>query len=304
MSVRQKVLIIEDSRTVHAFLRTHLKDEPVELIAARDGGQGLELARTQSPDVILLDVEMPGLDGFEVCRRLKADAATRVIPVIFLTGASSTERKIEGLNLGAADYVTKPFDPAELRTQVRGALRTKYLLDLLAQKAQVDGLTGLWNRAYFDQRLATEVSTVLRHGSPLSCVMLDVDHFKSINDRFGHPCGDEVLRFLGRVLLEQCRAEDVVCRYGGEEFAILAPTVDGAGAAILAERLRAAIAAASFTRAGMAVPLTCSFGVADTTSGVERLLEQADRALYRAKQAGRNRVERAQVFRETIESHS
>lgn len=290
MSARQRVLIIEDSRTVHAFLRTHLKDEPVELSAAHDGGQGLELARTLGPDVILLDVEMPGLDGFEVCRRLKADAATRVIPVIFLTGASSTERKIEGLNLGAADYVTKPFDPAELRARVRGALRTKYLLDLLSQKAQVDGLTGLWNRAYLDHRLATEVSKVLRHGGALSCVMLDVDHFKSINDRFGHPCGDEVLRLLGRILLEHCRAEDVVCRYGGEEFAVLTPGVAGAGAASLAERLRAAIAAASFIHAAVAVPLTCSFGVAEAAEDGMGILARADRSLYQSKAAGRNRV--------------
>ncbi len=290
MNNKQRVLIIEDSRTVHAYLRAHLKDEPVELSAAHDGAQGLELARTLKPDVILLDVEMPGLDGFEVCRRLKADAATRVIPVIFLTGSSSTERKIEGLNLGAADYVTKPFDPAELRARVRGALRTKYLLDLLSQKAQLDGLTGLWNRAYLDQRLAAELSNVLRHKSVLSCVMLDVDHFKSINDRFGHPCGDEVLRLLGRILLEQCRAEDVVCRYGGEEFAILTPAVNSAGAVILAERLRVAIAAASFTHVGAALTLTCSFGVAEAADDGAGILGRADRSLYQSKFTGRNRV--------------
>src|SRR3954465_5798510 len=131
----QRVLIIDDSDSIHALVRARLKDEPVELLNAADGTAGLELARAKMPDLILLDVDMPDPDGFEVCRRLKADAETRDVPVIFLTGASSTERKRQGLELGAVDYITKPFDPAELRARVRASLRTKHLLDVICEKA-------------------------------------------------------------------------------------------------------------------------------------------------------------------------
>ncbi len=290
MKSRQKLLIIEDSRTVHAFLRKHLHDEPVDISLAFDGESGLQLAAATLPDVILLDVEMPGLDGFEVCRRLKEDSTTQIIPVIFLTGASSPQRKIEGLNLGAADYVTKPFDPAELRARVRTSLRTKFLLDLLAQNAQMDGLTGLWNRAHLDRRLAEEVGSVQRRHQALSCVMLDVDHFKSINDRFGHPSGDAVLRLLANILLEHSRAEDIVCRYGGEEFAILCPGVGAAGSGMLAERLRSEIAAATLTCGEHDIPITCSFGVAEASLDPSAMLVRADQCLYRSKSSGRNRV--------------
>lgn len=290
MNSRQRLLIIEDSRTALAFLKRHLKDEPVDICIASDGESGLKLAAEALPDVILLDVEMPGLNGFEVCRRLKAAPETRIIPVIFLTGASSTQRKIEGLNLGAADYVTKPFDPAELRARVRSALRNKYLLDLLSQSAKLDGLTGLWNRSYLDQRLTAELAAICRNFQPLSCIMADVDYFKTINDRFGHHCGDIVLRFVGAIFREQSRAEDVICRYGGEEFTILCPGVGVDGAAVLAERLRRQVAAAKFSDTGHAISVTCSFGVSEASLDGDTMLMRADRLLYQSKAAGRNRV--------------
>ncbi len=190
----QRVLVIDDSKNMHALIKARLAGEPVELHFCLSTAQGMMLASQVLPDLILLDVDMPEMDGFELCRRLKAQPATMNIPVVFLTGAGSTEDKIRGLELGAVDYVTKPFEPAELRARVRAALRTKYLLDLLNKKAMIDGLTGLWNRTFFDQTLAAQLSLSRRSGQPLSIVIADLDHFKEINDRCGHLTGDEALR--------------------------------------------------------------------------------------------------------------
>jgi two-component system cell cycle response regulator len=271
--VPQKVLIIDDSSSIHALLKVRLRDEPVEMVSAADGPAGVEAAKRIVPDLILLDVDMPGTDGFTVCRQLKSDPITAGIPVVFLTAASSTEEKIKGLDLGAVDYITKPFDVAELRARVRAGLRTKFLLDLLAQKAMIDGLTGLWNRAYFDQRLAGEISLSQRSGHPLSVIMGDVDHFKQINDRFGHPGGDEVLRTIAQLLTD-------------------VPNSDGASATELALRFNRLIGSHEFICRGVRTTVTCSFGVANLPSHPPRdVIQLADEALYRAKQLGRNRVE-------------
>lgn len=289
--MRHSVLVVDDSTDIHELVQVGLLDEPVDLHSSFNGTEGLEMARRLAPDLILLDVDMPKPDGFEVCRHLKADPMMMGIPVIFLTGASSTEEKIRGLELGAIDYVTKPFDPAELRARVAAALRTKRLLDLLAQRAMLDGMTGLWNRAYFDQRVTSEISLAKRNASPLTCILLDADHFKQINDNFGHPAGDRVLQAIAQVLTDACRKEDVVCRYGGEEFAILAPGVEERRGAEFAERLRQSIAAARLTHRGSELQVTCSLGVADLAGpAAASLVERADQALYRAKRSGRNRV--------------
>jgi len=289
--VSQKVLVIDDSEAIRTLLRARLSCEPVELLFAAGGQEGLEMAPRVLPDLILLDIDMPEPDGYEVCRRLKLDPATEAIPVIFLTGAASTEDKIRGLELGATDYITKHFDPAELRARVRASLRTKYLVDLLARKAMIDGLTGLWNRTYFETRLNSELSLSRRTSQPLACVMIDLDHFKQINDRYGHPFGDECLRLIGQLLGECCRSEDIVCRYGGEEFVILAPNTGAAAAAELAERIRSAVESFNWACRGQKVKVTCSLGVADVMGAPPPgILERADAALYQAKHEGRNRV--------------
>ena len=289
----QKVLIIDDSKTIHAVVKSKLSDEPIEFHSALNGKVGLELAAALQPDLILLDLELPDLNGFEVCRLLKADPATMIIPIIFLTGASSTEQKIKGLQLGAADYVTKPFDVAELLARVGASLRTKFLLDLLSKKAMIDGLTGLWNRSYLDQRLNAELSLSARTGQTFSCIMADVDHFKAINDTYGHAFGDLALRTTSQVLAEHSRAEDIVCRYGGEEFAILLPGVGAVGAGAFAERMRDRISQLVLPHGKGVVRLTCSFGIAeilkDNVAGASPI-QLADQALYQAKRTGRNRV--------------
>ncbi len=285
----QKVLLIDDSPQIHTLVRARLAGEPITVHSAQSSSEGLAMVKELMPDLILLDVDMPDPDGFEVCRRLKADSATHGIPVVFLTGASSPDERIFGLELGAVDYVTKPFNPAELRARVRASLRTKYLMDLLAKRAQIDGLTGLWNRTHFEERLKQEQSLSSRTGHSLSCIMADVDHFKSINDTYGHPFGDEALRGIAGVLSDVGRTEDIICRLGGEEFVILCPNTPITGAARMAERCREAILNMSLMHQGKPVRVTCSFGVAE--QGCEpSMIDAADKALYEAKREGRDRV--------------
>jgi two-component system, cell cycle response regulator len=287
-----KILVIDDSPDIHALVKVRLGKEDVVIYSAHNGASGIAAALEIQPDLILLDVEMPDQDGFSVCAKLKADSRTKDISIIFLTGATSTEDKILGLELGATDYVTKPFDPAELRARVRASLRTRYLVELLSKKAMIDGLTGLWNRTYLDAHLVIELSSARRSGQPLSCIMADVDNFKSINDGCGHGFGDDVLRTIAAAFTQTCRIEDIVCRYGGEEFTILLPNTPLQGAAELAERLRIAVESRPLSYRDVPVTITCSFGVADLRGPVPpSLVELADEALYRAKHSGRNRVE-------------
>ena len=290
---KQRVLLIDDDSSIHDLIRVSLSSDPVELHSAYDGTSALSLAGSLKPDLILLDLELSSTHGFDVCRQLKSDPAIAQIPLIFITSTGGIAEKIKGLNLGAVDYVTKPFDQGEARARILSALRAKQLQDQLARNANVDGLTGVGNRRYFDQRAATELSRSRRHHQPLACVMLDLDHFKTLNDTHGHPFGDEVLRRMGQLLTETCRTEDVVCRYGGEEFVVLTPGLDRKAASGLAERLRRAIAAIELQAGGTSVKLTCSFGVAEvdvSTQSSADLVRRADKALYEAKRGGRNRV--------------
>jgi len=292
--VNQRILIVDDSKNIHALVKARLTGEPVELHSCFSSEQALASIGQILPDLILLDVDMPDMNGFEVCRRLKQHPATMNVPVVFLTGAGSTDEKIRGLELGAIDYITKPFEPAELRARVRAALRTKYLLDLLNKKAMIDGLTGLWNRTYFDQTLAAQLSLAKRSGQPVAIVLCDLDNFKQINDRCGHLTGDEALRIVAACMQATCRIEDVVCRYGGEEFGIVVPNTSAERSGIMAERLRKNIEKLPLQHRGMPVQITCSFGIADLAcTGEKDIVAAADAALYRAKELGRNRFELA-----------
>lgn len=290
--MQQRVLIIDDSPQIHRLVEAWLKSDVIEIATAATAAAGHSLAVTWQPDLILLDINLPDMSGFDLCRHLKSDEACCKIPIVFLTGAASPEDRVAGLNLGAVDYIVKPFHPAEFQARCRAALRTKYLLDLLQQRAQIDGLTGLRNRSFLDERLTTEQAIIRRHYRPLACIMIDVDHFKAVNDLYGHATGDEVLRGVAEVLLQTTRVEDVVARYGGEEFTILTPGVDADGAAVLAERTREAIEQLSVSRGATVLKVTCSFGIATyDPQHPAALIPHADAALYAAKAGGRNRVE-------------
>jgi diguanylate cyclase (GGDEF)-like protein len=287
----QQLLIIDDSKPIHALVKALLTDESINIHSATDPGYGLVLASSIRPDLVLLDVDMPGMSGFEACKRLKADRVTSGVPVIFLTALSSTEEKVRGLEMGAVDYVTKPFDPAELLARVRASLRTSQLIHLLEYKALIDPLTGLGNRAMFDKRNASEIALRIRFHNPLACIVLNLDNFKKINDRFGYPFGDQVLRKIANVISEMCRTEDIGCRYDADEFAIIAPHTTAADAAKLAERMRTAISKLAFVQQGESISTSCSFGIADAGDDFDRsMFQRASAAMEQSKQSGRNRV--------------
>ncbi|MDG2021467.1 MAG: diguanylate cyclase [Phycisphaerales bacterium] len=291
--MRPRVLAIDDSDLVHRLLRARLRHERIDLHSVLTADEGIAAAKQLQPEVILLDIDLEDLDGFEVLARLKADPITRDIAVIFVSASNETMDRVRGLDLGAVDFVGKPFDVGELKARVRSALRMQRLVKMLAQRAQLDGLTGLWNRAYLDDRLEAETASAIRYGNPLSLVLCDLDRFKSLNDSHGHPFGDEVLERAASIL-GSGRSPDVACRYGGEEFALIAPGTDLKETMEVADRHRARIAEIQWPdRPG--VRISASFGVADLTcvSGTptpEKLIAAADQALYEAKKAGRDQV--------------
>lgn len=292
---RPVVLIIDDSPDVHRLLRARLRQEEIEFIGAQDGKEGVRLALEHLPAIILLDLDMPRMDGYEVMRALKDNPATLHIPIIILSALQNPQDKVTAFELGAVDYVTKPFELTELRVRVRSALRMSQLLQMLGQRAQLDGLTGLWNRAYFDHRWAEEVARSDRHHRPLAMAIIDLDHFKSINDSYGHPAGDAVLQGVAKVLRRESRQSDIPCRYGGEEFVLIMPDTAPADAKTHCDRIRQAIEAAAWPRHPER-KVTASIGVAGALGGTAGIMspsawvEIADRNLYTAKKSGRNRV--------------
>jgi len=292
-AARPSVLTIDESPDVHRLLKARLRTEDLDILSAGSGREGLAVARNRAPSIILLELDMSGTDGFEVLRQLKEDKTAIDIPVIILSGRQSSQDKVTAFDLGAVDYITKPFDLTELRARLRSALRVQQLVQMLAQKAQIDGLTGLWNRACFDRRWAEEVSRVERHARSLSVAIIDIDHFKSVNDTFGHPAGDAVIQGLAKILARECRTTDVACRYGGEEFALIMPDTAPQDAVTVCERIRRALEDTSWSRHPER-RITASFGVAGCAgSGAaspSAWLEAADKNLYASKKGGRNRI--------------
>jgi diguanylate cyclase (GGDEF)-like protein len=289
--MRQKVLVIDDSKPIHELVKTCLKHDPVDMLNAFDGPAGLDFAAAQAPDLILLDVDMPGIDGFEVCRRLKDGRETSEIPVLFLTSCGMNRQKVRGLSMGAVDYVTKPFDPAELRARLCATLRRKQRHDLMARKVMVDELTHLWNRAYFDLRLAAMTGEAKRYKHSLCCITIDIDRLAGINNRLGHKAGDQVLRTLAQRIVENCRIEDTVSRFEPGIFAIITSRIGGSQALRFANRLWVALSPRPVLHCESSINVKCSFGVTSMEVPVAaQLLEEARSALARAKRSGGGRV--------------
>jgi diguanylate cyclase (GGDEF)-like protein len=294
-----KILVVDDNPDNVDLLTQYLTGLGYEVVPAYDGEEALMIAARVKVDLVLLDVMMPKLSGFDVCRKLKATDETGFIPIVLVTVRDDTQSKLEGFAAGADDYITKPFDIEELSARVKSLLHIKRLQDelreanvRLAEMSVTDGLTGMYNHRYFVEQLEVEINRSRRFRRPLAVIMLDIDHFKKVNDTFGHMFGDYVLRKVSEVFQRTVRAGDVVARYGGEEFAILATETDGAAA--LAERIRSAIETTDFHFEGQQTKVRISAGVCQAVAGsVEdggELLRQADEALYEAKQGGRNRV--------------
>ncbi len=298
-----RVLVVDDS----PGLRREVLDllDRVDFVAAADeagnGLEGFKKALASPPDLVLCDLVMPTVDGFKFLGLVRARPELRDVPVILLTGETDVDTKIRGLELGASDYVTKPFDGGELLARIKVQLKIKALQDALKASneqlrrlSSTDPLTGLYNRRYFMGVLETEFERTDRYGTPLSFVMFDIDHFKRLNDTYGHQAGDDVLREMGRVVREAIRASDVPGRYGGEEFCVLLPHTEVEGAAEFARRLRLTVENHPFPAQGEVLRVTASFGVAACPSAevhrAQDLIGLADEALYRAKHEGRNRV--------------
>lgn len=287
------VVLVDDCEFIHRLLSTRLKSESIELVCFRAGGEALEYARTHAPALFILDIEMPVMDGYEMLRTIKNDPNLRDVPVIMLSGLSNAEDKVAAFDLGANDFVTKPFDLAELRARIRAALRLHSLVQMLAQRAHVDGLTGLWNRAHLDEQWSSATARLTRHGGALSLAMLDIDHFKSINDTYGHPAGDAVLASFAKLILRTIRQTDLACRFGGEEFAIIMPETTPSEASAVCDRIRSQFEAMRWPRHPER-GITVSIGIAGTNGGVSipasEWFAQADEQLYAAKRSGRNRL--------------
>jgi diguanylate cyclase (GGDEF)-like protein len=293
-----RALIVDDSLPLHSLVRSHMQGEGLEFHSAYGGAAALSLAAELRPNLVLLDIDMPDMDGFEVCRRLKANAETTTSTVIFLTADFDTGDKIKGLELGAADYVTKPFKPEELCARVRASLRARKLMD---QKAMINGVTGLWNQRYLEDHVAAQLALSQESGQPVACVAVDIDCLRQINQKHGVSFGDEILRTIGNIFLSECRAEDAVCHRRGGEFTLIVSGLNRSGAGRLADRLCAQIQKQLLRHGGKDVGVTCSFGVADNlVSGDSSLIERAEAALIRAKQNGGRCVSIARPSRREI----
>jgi two-component system cell cycle response regulator len=296
--VAPSILLADDSPTVRGIMRVELEAAGFKVIEAADGEQALRLALADPPDVVLLDVEMPVMDGYACLQALKADEATANIPVVFVTGLLTAEDVARALKLGGHDYLRKPPESAELLARVNAALRVKQLQDELVARAEqlehvsrTDYLTTLHNRRHMEEHLRMLTSAAKRHGFPLGVLLVDVDHFKQINDEHGHQVGDEVLVHVAQRLRDTTRTEDALGRWGGEEFLVLLPHTGVEEARALGERLRAAVCGAPIVTPAGDVTVTVSIGgaVAVATGG-EELLRLADDRLYAAKAAGRDQV--------------
>ncbi len=289
------VLIVEDSRS-NAMLISAILTDFCKTIVAENGEDALVIADTTPIDLILLDVMLPGIDGYHVCAHLKNNIRTIDIPVLFLSGLTEENNEARGLSLGAIDYISKPIRPVIVEMRVRNHLELKRRGDMLARLAQIDALTGLPNRSQFDAVLSRECQRDRREKQHLSLLMIDVDHFKLYNDFYGHPAGDKILRLVAGALKSTLnRGGDFVARYGGEEFVIVLPNTDAKGAAMVARQLLDEVRALnlphekSINSKFVSISIGAATGQGAALADPSALLQRADTLLYEAKRSGRNR---------------
>lgn len=298
------ILVVDDIKDNIQLLAFNLEDDGYDVITACDGTQAIEVARQQVPDLILLDIMLPDIDGLQVTKHLKSDENLKHIPIILVTAKSEDDDIVLGLDAGAHDYVTKPINYNILAARMRTALREKALQDMLTASnenlhrlATTDGLTGINNRRNFLELAQREFARADRHRTPLCMILLDIDLFKKINDDRSHAAGDEALVVLAKLLEEDLRTVDIVGRYGGEEFIICLPDTDINTGVVIADRLRNHIANTEISYQEQRFHMTASLGIAAHTSDkdLEELINHSDKAMYQAKHGGRNRV---QVYQE------
>lgn len=307
----QRILVVDDHPDNVEIIDARLSSRGYRIESASNGQEALDKVYQDPPHLILLDVMMPLMDGFEVSRRIRGDSSLPYIPIILVTARDETQDKVEGLDAGADDYLTKPINFPELEARVRSMLRIKKLQDELDRQNReleqvnerlrrlsiTDGLTGLYNHRHVHELLHEENERIKRSGEYLAVVMLDLDRFKQLNDTHGHPTGDIVLAETARILRENAREIDMIGRYGGEEFIALLPGAEEDEAALFAERVRHAVEEFAYLQDGKEIRMTVSAGVASGRAGdhdsPDELIKLADTALYAAKEGGRNRIVRS-----------
>jgi two-component system cell cycle response regulator len=293
-AARARLLVADDEPDARELLQEVLGDD-FEVLMATDGQEAVELARTHRPDLLLLDLNMPRLDGFQVLDHLRAEAATADIPVILVTARSDDAGKVRALDQGAVDYLQKPFSELELRARVERTLRLVRSQTVLREMAQTDVLTGLANLRAFRARLDDELKRARRYRTPLTCVMADLDNLKPINDELGHPAGDRAIAAVAAIIREELRETDFGARYGGDEFVVLLPHTSAEEGRVFAERVCTRLRSADLVVGQRRLTLGASFGVACRTPGApdepsEALVHATDAALYAAKRSGRGKV--------------
>jgi len=293
---RDIILIVDDVPENLGVLSNYLDELGFVVRVARNGERALSIAQRHPPDLVLMDVQMPGMDGYEACARLKQDERTRAIPVIFVSARDAVEDTIRGFDVGGADFIRKPFHLKELFVRVRTHLELKKLRDMLEMEARTDAVTGITNRAGFDQALKRHWQEAQNAGASLGLVMIDIDHFKAFNDHYGHVMGDLCLRRVASVMSQAVGEAGLVARYGGEEFACLLPGATNAEALTTARAIHAGVAAMELDHGGHpeATHVSISAGSAAVVprngDSPKALVEQADKQLYAAKDSGRDRV--------------
>lgn len=293
---RGTILIVDDDPMIIEILSEILEDHH-EILFATNGKDALRIAQNEAPDLIILDVVMPEMDGYEVCSQLKANPAVSNIPVIFVTGLSNVDDETRGLEVGAVDYITKPISPPIVHMRVNNHMMLTRALSKLSKLSTTDGLTALANRRHMDIRLEKECQGLRKPQAPLSLILLDIDYFKNFNDAYGHLAGDDCLKKISRVIAKSIqRSLDLAARYGGEEFCCILPLTDHESALAIANRIRVNILAMKINNQGSTISefITVSLGVTtivpDRETTPDQIIEMADKNLYAAKEAGRNRV--------------
>ena len=293
--MNNKTILIVDDTISNLDILMELLDE-YDLIDATNGKDALEILSTEHIDLILLDIMMPEMDGYEVCSRIKSQDDTKNIPIIFITAKTDEESISKAYDVGGSDYIRKPFFPKELFARIKKELRLEEVISELKYLSVIDPLTKLYNRRFFIDSSKTVLELAKRERTPLSLMMIDIDKFKNVNDTYGHQVGDEVLKLLAKIMKSRQRKSDMSCRYGGEEFIVLLPNTSIEEAESVAEELRESVEQSHFELSMKeSVKFTISIGLStvqlENEGSIEKVLKRADDALYEAKESGRNRVQ-------------
>ena len=295
---KQNSILIVDDENLQIKALAHLLEDEYTIYIAKSGEAALDIAEKYSPDLILLDILMPGMDGYETLSRLKSNSRTNGIPVVFTTGLRDEEDEAKGLEYDVADYITKPFNPKIVPLRVRNLIKIINQMRAIERLSRIDQLSNIPNRRYFVERLETDWGSSIRKFQPLSILILDIDFFKKYNDTYGHQQGDNAIRETARIITRSLnRPGDFAARYGGEEFVVLLADTDQAGAMQIAERIRANIEVAEIPKhesTSETTKITVSIGVNTivprVSDSMDMFISRADNALYISKENGRNRV--------------